>query len=324
VTLFLDEGSVSELLTMDDALQAVADGFRSRGQGRLENLPRSRLRHDSGSVRLTAAVDEDRGYFGVKVSSSAVFGSDAGRVLTLFEIASGRLCAVIQVFRLGALRTGAVSGVATDLLARPAAEVLAMVGTGRQALTQLEALRRVRPICRLRLFGRDATRRKRFAATARRDGLEVVECETVREAVHGAGVVVTATAAVDPVLLGEWLDPGVHVNAVGANDESRRELDSAVVARADLVVTDEPDQARYEAADLIHPVADGIIEWRDVRGLDEVIAHRGVGRQSADDITLFKSLGTAIGDVVLAARAYEAALDRGVGERIPDLTGRLS
>lgn len=323
MTLFLDEEAVARLVTMDDALRPVKEGFVARGGGAIDNLPRALLHHTAGTVRITAAVVENRGYYGVKVSSSAVFGSNVGRVLSLFEIATGRLCAVIQVFGPGALRTGAVSGVVTRLLARPDADVLALVGTGRQARTQFEAIRRVRPIRQVRVFGREPMRRAAFAEVLDGDGVDVVCCDTVQDAVQGAQVVVTATSATDPVLEGAWLRPGAHVNAIGANAPSRRELDSEVVARADVIVTDEPDQARYEASDLIHPVAEGVIGWSDVRGVDEILTGAAPGRRSSDQITLFESLGTAVGDVVLAALAYESALDRNVGQRLPDLSGAV-
>lgn len=323
MTLFLEEAAIAELLTMDDALAAVSEGFAGRARGAVGNLPRALLRHSGGTIRVTAAVDEEQGYHGVKVSSTAVFGSSAGRVFNLFETSTGRLCAVIQVFGLGALRTGAVSGVVTAHLANPDADCLALIGTGRQARTQLEAVRRVRPIRRLRLYGRDPSRRAEFRAQVDPD-IDLVECDSVEEAVSGAQIVVTATSASDPILRGSWLDPGTHVNAIGANDASRREIDSAVVARARLVVTDEPEQARYEAGDLIFPVAEGVIGWDDVHGVDELIGGVIPGRQSADDITLFESLGTAIGDVVLAVRAYTTAVERGIGTQLPDLSGRVS
>ena len=323
MTLFLDEAAVAAVLTMDDALAAVAEAFAARGRGAVTNLPRAVLRHSGGTVRITAAVDEERGYHGVKVSSSAVFGSNAGRVFSLFETGTGRLCAVVQVFGLGALRTGAVSGVVTDRLANPDAEVLAVIGTGRQARTQLEAIRRVRPIRSVRLYGRDPSRRADFRAEIG-DDVEVVECNSVEEAVSGAHVVVTATSATNPVLEGAWLDPGTHVNAIGANDPSRREIDSAVVTRAAVVVTDEPEQARYEAGDLMHPVDEGLISWDDVHGVDELVGGAIPGRQTSAEITLFESLGTAIGDVALAARAYELAIARGVGVELPDLSGQVT
>lgn len=324
MTLLLGEGAVRELVTMEDALDAVSTAFAAYARGRIENLPRQRLRHQEGTIRITAAVAEDAGYFGVKVSSNAVFGSNAGRILNLYELSTGRLCALIQVFGMGALRTGAVSGVATDLLAKPDSKVLGLIGTGRQARTQLDAITRVRPVRRVRVYGRDPVRRSDFVVSARDSGLEATGAASAQEAVEDADIVVTATAAAEPVLLGEWLPSGVHVNAIGANDESRRELDSRAVARADIVTTDEPSQARYEASDLIHPVSEGLLSWEDVHGIDEVICGLVEGRRSVDDVTLFKSLGTAIGDVILAARTYERALEMGYGVNLPELSGEVS
>jgi ornithine cyclodeaminase len=180
----------------------------------------------------------------------------------------------------------------------------------------------VRTIKQVRVFGRDPHRRADFAAFPRAKSIETIECTDVEQAVAGASVVVTATSARDPVLFGVWLDPGVHVNAIGANDVSRRELDSEVVARADIVVVDEPLQAPLEASDLIQPVAEGIISWEQVKGLDEILAG-SPGRQTAGDITLFKSMGTAVGDAMLAALVYERALQSGVGISLPDLSGTL-
>jgi ornithine cyclodeaminase/alanine dehydrogenase-like protein (mu-crystallin family) len=322
VTLFIDERAVAELIAMPDALVAVREGFEAMARGNVENLPRTRLGHGEGTVRITAALAAERGYFAVKISSRAVFESNSGRILNLFELSTGKLCAVIQVFGLGALRTAAVTGVATDLLARPDADVLAVIGTGRQARRQLEAMLHVRTIKQVRVFGRDPHRRADFAAFPRAKSIETIECTDVEQAVAGASVVVTATSARDPVLFGVWLDPGVHVNAIGANDVSRRELDSEVVARADIVVVDEPLQAPLEASDLIQPVAEGIISWEQVKGLDEILAG-SPGRQTAGDITLFKSMGTAVGDAMLAALVYERALQSGVGISLPDLSGTL-
>lgn len=324
MALLIDERTVAELVTMDDVLNTVSAAFAARGRGRIENLPRQRLRHRGGIVRITAAVSEDAGYFGVKISNSVVFGTNTGRIISLFEASTGRLCAVIQVFRLGALRTGAVSGVATDLLAKPDSEVLGLIGTGRQARTQLDAITRVRPIRQVRVFSRDPAHRRDFVDSVKDPSLKIVEATSAEEAVRDADIVVTATTSSDPVLLGDWLSRGMHINAIGANEESRRELASQVVAKADVVTTDEPSQARYEASDLIHPVSEGLLSWEQVQGLDRLVVGRCEGRRSPDQITLFKSLGTAIADVMLAGQVYERALDRGRGVRLPELSGEMA
>jgi ornithine cyclodeaminase/alanine dehydrogenase-like protein (mu-crystallin family) len=182
----------------------------------------------------------------------------------------------------------------------------------------------VRPIGEIRVFSRTAERRNRFCAELAAEGLPTKAVPTAEAAVRDADVVVTATTATEPVVLGRWLQPGAHINAVGANYEHRRELDSEVVARSAVIVTDDREQARYEATDLAAPVAEGMLTWDRVRGLDELVAGLVPGRVSRDDITLFESLGVALGDVALAARAYEKALRAGIGERLPNLSGRGS
>jgi alanine dehydrogenase len=326
MTLLIDERDVADLISIDEAISIVSEAFVAHAQGRITNMPRQRLRHRGGTLRVTGAVSMLDGFAGVKVSSSAVFDSHAGRVMSLHDLSTGGLAAVIQVFRLGALRTGSLSGVATRTLAREDASVLCIIGTGRQARTQLAAIETVRPLRRLQVYGRNPTHLQEFVEFIGELESDVVvqPCGSAREAVEGADIVVTATSATQPVLLGEWLEPGMHINAIGANDESRRELDSAVVAMADLVAVDEPHQARYEASDLIHPVQEGVLDWAEVRSIGAIIAGHEDGRKESDQITLFKSLGTAIGDVALAVRIYERAVEAGRGIKLPDLTGLAS
>jgi len=323
VTLFIDEASVSELLSVEESFRLVSQAFAAYGRGSIINMPRQRLRHGEETVRITAALDEDEGYLGVKVSSSVVFGRDVGRTLTLHELSTGRMCAVIQVFHLGGLRTGAVSGVATEFLARSDAEVVGVIGTGRQARTQVAAIRRVRAVRRVQVYGRNHRNRDLFLDSLRSPDLEVIACETARQSTEGADIVVTATSATTPVLLGEWLSPGMHINAIGANLESRRELDSAVITRSDLIAVDEIAQSRYEATDLVQPLAEGLLDWDEIRSLGSIVAGLEDGRKSSDDISLFKSVGTAIGDIQMAVQVYKRALERGLGMNLPDLAGVL-
>ncbi|MDH3241730.1 MAG: ornithine cyclodeaminase family protein, partial [Alphaproteobacteria bacterium] len=321
MTLFLDERSVAGLIDMDDALAAVEAVFAEVGRGTVTNVPRVRAPLKDGTLRITAAVLQELGYYGVKVSPTTIFESSAGRVFSLYAGDSGALLAIVQVFALGALRTGAASGVATKYMARPESRRLAVLGTGRQARTQVEAIFRIRPITEIRVFSRRAENRARFCADLARPGLDLSGTESAQEAVRGADIVVTATTATEPVLKGEWLAPGTHVNAIGANFEYRRELDLDVVARAAVIATDDTEQVRYEATDLAAPVEQGIIAWDDVVNLGDIVAGKRPGRGSADDITLFKSLGVAFEDVALAARAFEKAKDQGIGQELPDLAG---
>ena len=322
MTIFLDEATVMRLVSMSDALDATEEVFREAGQGHVTNVPRVRVPLNDGTLRITAAVLNYRGYYGVKVSSTTVFGRNAGRVFCLYKEDGGELCAIVQVFAMGALRTGAASGVATRHLANEDARVLGVIGSGRQARTQVEAITKVRPIREVRAFSRGAENRARFCEDiAAQLGIAARPVETAREAVTGCDVVVTSTTATAPVLLGEWLSPGTHVNAIGANYEHRRELDSAAVARARFIATDDTDQVRYEATDLVAPVNEGLLSWDRVMPLGDVVAGRVKGRAAKDDITLYKSLGVAIEDVALAIRAFEKAKAEGVGMLLPDLSG---
>jgi ornithine cyclodeaminase/alanine dehydrogenase-like protein (mu-crystallin family) len=322
MTIFLDERCVADLIRMDDALEAVEDVFRAAGKGEATNVPRVRAPLKDGILRITAGVLSYRGYYGIKISSTTVFGRNAGRIFCLYREATGELCAVVQVFGLGALRTGAASGIATKYMANEDVTTLGVIGSGRQARTQIEAIARVRPIRTVRVFSRDARRRDDFCASVgARLGLAMEGVDAPEDAVAGCGIVVTATTATAPVLHGRFLSPGTHINGIGANYEHRRELDSDAVARASVIATDDCEQVRYESTDLAAPVREGRLHWDAVHGLGDIVAEKIPGRSAPTDITLFKSLGIAIEDVALAARAYERAVERGIGETLPDLAG---
>lgn len=319
--LFLDEACVRQLVTMEDALAAVEEVFAEQGRGRVFNVPRVRAPVKGGTLRITAAVLSYRGYYGVKVSSTAVFHSNAGRMFCLYREETGELCAVVQVFAMGALRTGAASGIATKYLANPDAAVLGVLGSGRQARTQVDAVCAVRPIREIRVWSPRAASREAFCADVKKTNkIDCLPAESPEQAVRGADVLVTATTATAPVVQGAWLQPGVHLNAIGANYEHRRELDSDTVAAARFIATDDTEQVRYESTDLAAPVAEGRLSWDRVHGLCDVVAGKIKGREAREDITLFKSLGVAIEDVALAARAYEKATRLGIGVTLPDLT----
>lgn len=321
MTLFLDEKCVADLIGMDDALEAVEEVFGEVGRGNVTNVPRVRAPLKNGTLRITAAVLTYRGYYGIKVSSTTIFESGAGRVFSLYKADTGELCAIVQVFAMGAMRTGAASGIATKYMARPDASRLGIVGTGRQARTQAQAICKVRPIREIRAYSRSAENRDRFCADLEELGVKAVAATSPEDAVRACDVVVTATTATEPVLHGEWLAAGTHLNAIGANYEYRRELDAVTVARAEVIATDDREQVQYEATDLTAPVRDGIIGWDRVVGLGDIVAGNIAGRQSDEGLTLFKSLGVALEDVALAARAYEKAVKTGVGTPLPDLAG---
>jgi ornithine cyclodeaminase/alanine dehydrogenase len=303
VTLHLTEEQVGELLSPAAAVDAIEACFERMARGAVENRPRYRLALDSGALAVMAAADLELGYAGVK--AYAAFRTGARFEVLLFRANAPELVAVIEADKLGQLRTGAASGVAAKHLARPGATSLGVIGCGWQAETQVECIRSAVPsIERVVAYCRTESRLGEFCE---RHGAEAGESHADP---GGCDVVVTVTGSPDPVLRGEWLRPGALVCAVGANDGRRRELDNVVLERASFVCCDSVEDARLESADLIEPVAAGVLDWLEVHELQEVVAGETTGRQSDDDIVVFKSNGLAAWDVAAAAAVVELATAR--------------
>jgi alanine dehydrogenase len=239
-------------------------------------------------------------------------------LVPLYAMATGDLLAMIEADYMGQLRTGAATGVATNVLSRPESRVAAMIGTGGQARTQLEAIAQVRQLQTVRAYGRDRARRERFAKEmSERLGLNVVATESSAEAVRGADIVTTATTTALPVLHGADLAHGVHVNAIGANHANKRELDEEAVASADVIVVDSIEQSRQEAGDLIMAFRGDEACWTGVKRLSEVVAGKATGRSRDSEVTLFKSNGIASWDLAVAVKVYAVAKEKGLGRKLP-------
>ncbi len=314
--LYLTEQEVDRLLTMDDALREVEAALRDLGEGKAENRPRQRVRGTHSILNVMPASWPRRGFLGYK---EYVVSKDGARFwFHLFDGATGTPVALLQANRLGQRRTGAASGVATKYLANPDAAFVGLVGVGWQAESQLEAICLVRKIQEVRCFSRDAARRHSFAERmAKRLGVDVRATASAREAIQGAEIVVAVTNASKPVVAGEWLGPGVHINAVGANRLDSRELDDEVIRRCRFIAADSAEQARIEAGDLVQPVTDRLLTWREVHELGAVVCGKVRGRRRKKDVTLFKSLGLALEDVAVGALVYERAKKEGIGTEIP-------
>jgi alanine dehydrogenase len=317
MTLLLREADVRMILTMPLAIEAVEEAFRHLADHSAEMHPRERL-HIPGQSYLhyMAAGDSAGGYMGLKIYTSSRQGLRF--LVPLFDTRSGDLLALVEADYLGQMRTGAASGVATKFLANADARTVAMIGTGSQARTQLEAIAAVRKIERVRAFGRDAQRREQFAEEmAARLNITVRAVASAEEAVRGADIVVTSTTASEPVVFGAWLKPGAHVNAIGANFPEKRELDDEAVRRAGVIVVDSLEQSKRESGDLIRAFGDAAARWASVRELAGIVAGKVAGRTKADEITLFKSNGIAIEDIAVAGRVYELARTRAIGTEVP-------
>lgn len=311
MTLWLTEQDVVPLATLDLALEAVEEAFLAQAAGRATVRPRDRTRIPGGTLHVMQAGWAERGYLGFKAYTS--FGGGAHSLVHLFSARTGELLCLMEADHLGRVRTGAASGVATRHMARPEASRIGIIGTGRQADTQLLAVARVREAGEIRAYSRSEDGRQAFRQRMAEAGLEVRPVAEARQAVQGMEVVITITTSRQPVLLGEWLSPGVHVNAAGSNALIRRELDDEAVRRADRIVVDHLETARREAGDLLPAVEKAILPWERVRELCQVVAGEYPGRASEEEITLFKSHGVALEDLALAAAVYEAALRGGVG-----------
>jgi ornithine cyclodeaminase len=321
--LFLNRQDVESLLPYGECIEVMAGALAALARG--EALQPLRTAHWVPDRRglvvampggLFAGGDD---VLGVKVLTvfpgNAAHGEEShqGAVL-LFEAERGRPLAFLDASSITAIRTAAVSALATRLLAREEAADLAILGTGVQARTHLAALREVRPLRRVRVWSRDPANARRFAAAeSARHGLAVEPAASAREAVAGAEIICTVSAAVEPILHGDWIAPGAHVNAVGACTPNARELDTAAVVRSRLFV-DRRESALHEPGEILTPLREGAIGEDHILGeIGELLIGKVVGRRDARDVTLFESLGVTVEDLAAARHVYRQALERGRG-----------
>ena len=319
--LIVNQAEVRRLLPMAECVAVMEDVLSAlaRGEALLPLRQVLILPGGQGAFAAMPAHLSSPPAVGIKVitvfpgNHGSEYDSHQGAVL-LFETTRGRLLAVMDATSITAIRTAAVSALATRVLARPEASTLALLGSGVQAATHLEAIALVRPLVRVRVWSRDPGHVARFVSGARaRHPFDIEAAATAREAVADADIVCTVTSSREPVLQGEWLRPGAHVNAVGSSVPAARELDTAAVARARVFV-DRRESAASEAGDLLVPRAEGAIGEDHVLGeLGEVLVGRVAGRRSPDEVTLFKSLGLAVEDVASAHHIHARARAAGAG-----------
>jgi len=306
VPLYLTEADVDGLITPAAAVDAIEACFRRMAAGEVEIAPRRRLRLREGALADMAAADGGLGLAGGKLYAATPNG--ATFVVCLFDSESSELVAVIEADRLGQLRTGAASGVAARHLARRDATTLGVIGCGHQAETQVACIRAAVPgIERVVAYCRTPEKLAAFC------GLTGAEPGESHRDAGTQQIVATITNSRDPVLRGEWLVPGAFVAAAGANVVSRRELDNTVLERASFVCCDLLAQATLESGDLVEPVEAGVLDWLEVHELHEVVGGELPGRQSDEDIVVFKSNGLAAWDVALGAEAVRLAREQVVG-----------
>jgi alanine dehydrogenase len=320
MTLHINEAEVRQLLTMPMAIAAVEEISRKQAEGTVTVHPRRRFELPGhGFFHYMAALDSAAGYVAMKqytyVKGKLCF------LVPLYSTSTGELLALIEADYMGQLRTGAASGVATKYLARKLAKVAGILGTGGQARTQLEAIHNVRMLDSVFVYGRDAQRRNQFSEEmSERLAINVYPAESATAAVRTAEIICTATTSAQPVLHGEDLAQGVHINAIGANHAHKQELDEAAVAKANLIFVDSLAQSQQEAGDLIIPFTKQPQRWSAVRELSDLVAGKPPGRANDAQITLFKSNGIAAWDLAVAEKVYALALDKHVGRELPLFT----
>ncbi len=321
MALILKEREIVELLTMADGVRLVEESFRLYATGSVGLAPRFLLKlgGDAGAFRVMAASMPELGGFGLKTLTGIPGKRQGGKTyfaMLLFDATSGALSCLLPGRHVTGVRTGAASAVAAKYLARPDARPVGLFGSGVQARAQIAALKVVLPVTKIKIHDIDRTRAESLGQELADQGMEVSLSDSARETVADADVVITATTSSQPVVLGEWLEEGMHVNAVGANSPAKRELD-ADAFRKSRVVLDYPDQVLEEAGDVLHAVASGAISPEKIHAeLGNIVAGKKPGRESSKDITIFKSVGVAFEDVGVALWVYQEATKRGLGTEI--------
>lgn len=317
----LNQADVGRLLPMDQCIEVMSAALQalSRGEAILPLRSTMWMPDRTGALVMMPAYLGHINAAGLKVITSFAgnrgtrLDTHQGAVL-LFDTKDGRLLAIIDATEITSIRTAAVTGVATRLLARPEASRLAILGAGTQARTHLDSMLRVRPIKRVRVWSLTVAESSRFAAAGvQRHQVPVEVAETAAEAVEGADLICTVTSTIEPILKGEWIRPGTHINAIGSSIPFARELDSEAVRKARLFV-DRKESTVNESGDFLLAKKEGAVDDSHIVGeIGDILTGKLTGRRSPDEITLYKSLGLAIEDLASAHHIYMKAQEQGIG-----------
>jgi len=308
--LWISERDVA--LDMRQSVELLRGAMRRQASGQARNMDKTHVQWDGGTMHAIGAIFEDSALLGVKAWAHTHKGATPLEIL--WDAETGKLLAIIEAFAMGQMRTAGMAGLATDCLAAPDADLLALCGTGKQAMAQLAAVHAVRPLRAVRLFGRDAGRRSAFAARVTQAfGLPVETFDDAGRAVADAPVVTLITRATEPFISASAPARGAHINAMGAITPERREFAPALLERCAVVATDSVAQAQTLASEMIAAWGS---DFSHATPLAHIVA-RNMGRPAGADLTLFKSLGVGIADLALAEALYGLARERGVGMVLP-------
>ncbi len=324
MTLILTQHEVRELLDMPRCMDVMRDALATLAGGNAVNPLRSGIRvpNTDGLLGMMPGYLSDPPALGIKVvavfphNHGTEYDSHQGLVI-LFALDHGTPLAIMDASEITAIRTAAVTGVATRLLANEDASVLAILGSGIQARRHLEAMAIARPLTSVRIYSPTKVNRESFAAEATdRFSFPIVATQSAQDAIEGADIVCTTTSSSEPVLLGEWVSNGCHINAVGSSVKWARELDGAAVAMSRLFV-DRRESTVSESGDYLSALKEGAIAEDHIVGeVGDIIIGTLPGRESTSEVTLFKSLGLAVEDLAAAHHVYIKATERGMGTHV--------
>ncbi len=320
MTLVLNAQDVEPLCDMRVLIDAIERGLREEALGHAVVPPRLNLPTAGGFFRVMPAVMNDSGLMGYKVFHGSI-KAGVRYLIAVYAQQGERLLALMDAHYLTAARTGATTGIATKLLANPEAKTVAVIGSGLEARTNLQAVCAVRPVERVTVFSPNSERRARFAARMGPElGIEARAVDSPEECVRGAEIVVVATNSFgrpDPIAYrGAWMEPGVLVDAIGSTSTFLREIDADTFQRAEWIVVDSKVQVEEESGDVKAAVSEGKYDRAKVVDLKEVLVGKAQGRTSVQQMVLFKSVGTAVQDVMAGFVVYEEALRQGRGQDI--------
>ncbi len=310
--LYLPDADVRRILSFEQATEKIDELFRLEAESQVINLPTTELRIPNGVFRLKAGLVAGLGVYGFKAYPAG------GYRVFVYDAQTNALLGIVDARGLTEIRTAAVSAVGARYMARRGSETLGIIGTGREARAQVQALCKELPIQRIRAYSRGADHREAFAAEmSAKLEIPVEPVESGEACVRDADVVVTMTNARDPVLYGAWLREGTFICAVGATTPERRELDEEAVARCGTIAIEHLPQASVECGELLRAVERGDKRWEEIHELKEIVSGAVPGRRSADEITLFDTIGIGSEDVALAQFVLCEARARHAGQELP-------
>jgi len=326
MVLVLSREDIEAVLTMRDTIDIVEEGFKQLEMGNVIMPQRpvvSVEEHQGLFLVMPVYVSGEMEVFSNKIVT--VYPNNPERYqlptilasISLYDVRTGALISIMDGAFITAMRTGAVSGVATKYLARKDSEIVGVLGTGVQARTQLEAVCEVLSIERAKAYSLDMEQTQHFCQEmGGKLGIRIDPCSKSEDVVRGSDIVVLATSSKTPVLDGDWLEDGAHINAIGSHTPTTRELDDVTVKRSKIVV-DLREAALSEAGDLIIPIERGVIPRNPIYAeLGELVTGKKKGRTNDQEITLFKSVGLAVQDAAAAFKAYNLARERGLGKTV--------